>query len=80
MESVIGLQSKIVEAQEDLGTALKAYRVRKGLTLEGLRAILTVHGVRVSVAMLGRIERGNLKGSLPMRRRLFDFLSLEGKG
>ena len=74
------LRSNSPQGSNDLGAALRSYREWKGLTLEQLAEILTARGAKVSPSMISNIERGANRGSLPMRRRLFDFLSLEGKG
>jgi len=62
----------------ELGERLRAYRERKGLTLEKMAGVLAAHGVDVSPSMLSLIERGVSRGSFGMRRRLLDFLGEGG--
>ena len=57
-----------------LGEALRNYRERKGLSLEKLAGLLTGLGIDISPSMISMLERDRTRGSLAMRRRLFDFL------
>ena len=77
MERVQQIPTKIRE-NGDLGARLRSYRERKGLTLEKLSGMLEALGVGISPSMISLIERGINRGSIPMRRRLLDFLG-EGK-
>lgn len=64
----------IAKQERTLGEALRNYRERKGLTLEKLSRLLDGLGIGISPSMISLLERGRLRGSLPMRRRLIDFL------
>lgn len=67
-------QLPVVTPKRTLGESLRNYRERKGLTLEKLAGLLTTLGIDISPSMISQLERGICRGSIPMRRRLLDFL------
>lgn len=67
-------QIPINKQERTLGESLRNYRERKGLTLEKLAGLLTGLGIEISPSMISMLERDRTRGSIPLRRRLLDFL------